>query len=91
MREIWNGEGTLPDDAAYYTLDNGEIKGRPYVRIRAVRGLSRWRRVTTRAERAEAIRQTVDNDAWMSARNLFLVSAIVRDVESVLLSLEVAR
>lgn len=78
-REIWNGVGELPDEAAYYTLDNGEIKGRDYVRQRVKKRLSRWARFFTAEQRDKTLAATVENDEWMSARNGSLVSAICRE------------
>jgi hypothetical protein len=63
MKSIWNGEGEVTDDIAYYTTADGTIRGRPYVRAYVRRKLIRWNRVTTADERRRAIAATVDNDA----------------------------
>ena len=52
----------------YFTLNNGEYKGREYVR-------SRVRRVVS----AATIAATIDNDEWMASRYGFTVAALVRD------------
>ena len=76
---IWDGTGEVADDEAYFTTDDGTIRGRPYVQRRVQRALSRWARFYTREQRARAIADTVGNDAWMSTRHGVLVSCICRE------------
>lgn len=86
-RTVWDGRGEIPEGAAYFTKNDGTLCGRSYVRRRAVQRLSgRWQS-WPKEDRARTIRETVENDDWMIARNLYLVAAIVRDVESHLFGL----
>lgn len=78
----------MPTIALYFTTSDGILRGRPYVREYVRRKLSqRWHRVTTADERRRALVETVDNDAWLAARNACLVSSIARDAETYLLGL----
>lgn len=86
MKPVWDGKGVLEDGAVYFTNHNGELVGRPYLRIRVSRYLCRWRAIYSLAERKDALARTVDNDAWLAFRNGMLVSAICRDVEDELLT-----
>lgn len=82
-RAIWSGEGRLEDGAAYFTLNNGELKGRRYVRQRAVQALALWKRqgFDTNA----VLRDTVDNDAWLERHSHELVGSVCRAVVSAML------
>ncbi len=76
---IWDGKGEA-DGFVYFTKDNGEIVGRPYLRRRAVAALSRFRRWRSDVDRAATLAATIDNDEWLAFRNLNTVSAICRAV-----------
>lgn len=79
MREIWDGTGDA-DGKAYWTLNNGEMKGRPYVRQRAVRALATWGDLFPLSDRKATLAATVDNDAWMASRNGQTVGSVLFDV-----------
>jgi len=83
-RSFWNGKGELPDDAVAFTTSDGALRGRPYLRLRAVRKLSYYARLFSAAERHRIIAETIDNDEWLAPYNGALVSAICRDVVNVL-------
>lgn len=76
---IWEGKGEA-DGHAYWTLNNGKIVGRPYVRRRAVNALARLRRLYSLDDRRATLAATIENDAWMRARNGNTVASVVRDV-----------
>ncbi len=83
-RVIWDGRGEIPAGAASFETFDGQLRGRIYVRARVRRALSRWRRMPgMRVE--ECLRMTVENDEWMGARNGYLVSALCREAESLLM------
>jgi hypothetical protein len=81
---IWNGKGDA-DGFVYFTKDNGEIVGRPYVEKRVAAGLGRWRDLYTVDARRLALHATTGSDAWLRQRNQQTVSSLIRDAESVLL------
>ena len=73
----------MADSDPTFTKDNGEIVSRAYLRRRVISGLSRWRRIYPLEARRAAIAATLDNAAWMRARNGQTVGSIVRAVEDV--------
>ncbi len=84
MMELWSGRGDA-EGKAYWTLDDGEIVGLPYVTARASQRLSQWRSLFSLETRRAALDATVRNELWMRARRGMTASAIARDVESYLL------
>ncbi len=82
MKTIWNGIGEVQPGEAYYTTDDGRIQGHPYVRDRAIRYLARWHRMFPLAVRKATIANTINDDAWMSARNECTVASLCRDAEN---------
>lgn len=84
MKKIWDGKG-LADGQVFFVRANGEIVGRPYVRDRVRRHLARWSRTYSVSVRNQTLTLTVDDDAWLGARNQQTVSSLCRDAENVLL------
>lgn len=68
-RKIWDGKGEV-GEMVYFTLNNGTLKGRDYLRARARRYMN-----------AEQVERTIGNDTWLASRNGMLVAAVVRDAE----------
>jgi hypothetical protein len=82
-RDIWSGEGELQHGQAYWMISRGwrtgVLVGRKEVRRRVVSYVSRMFSNKTREVRAEIVRQTVDNDEWLSTRNGCTIDSICRD------------
>lgn len=72
----------IPADAPelFWTLNDGRVVDRKYVRLRANTILSDYRAMYTLEQRRQAVHETIDNDEWMRARNRMLASAVIRDV-----------
>lgn len=84
-RDFWNGSGEA-EDKVYWTKNDGMIVGRPYVRERARRALSKWHPYKQTEHRNKVLAATVDNDQWLGFRAHETVGSVVRDVEDYLLS-----
>lgn len=84
-REIWNGRGDA-EGKVYWTMHNGEIVGRPYIRKRASSYLSRWRSLRSLEVRRAAIRATIERDEWMRFRAGETVGSVLRQVEDYLIT-----
>ena len=67
----------------FFTKDSGEIVNRAYIRARAMAALRRSSRNLSLPEREAVLIRTVDNDAWLTPRNGYLVSAICREVSEI--------
>ncbi len=78
-RQFWDGTGDA-DGKVYFTKNNGEIVGRPYVRSRVSRYLSRrYQGVDGALVALKILSVTVDNDAWLASRNQCLVAYVCKD------------
>jgi hypothetical protein len=84
-KPLYDGLGDA-EGKVFWTKDNGEVVGRPYVRQRAVSALARWRDSYSLAARRAAVAATVGSDQWMTVRAGQTVGSIVRDVEDHMLS-----
>lgn len=78
-RTIWNGSGEIRDDEVYFTDNAGAMVGRPYVRERVRRALTKWARIYSLGVRHNVLAETVDNDAWLAPKNGCTVGSVVRD------------
>jgi hypothetical protein len=84
---VWDGTGELRTEQVSFSTRDGTLRGRPYVRARAVAFLAqKWASVPLVARQC-AVRETIDNDAWMITRNGMLASAICEDVSSYLFTI----
>lgn len=83
MKPIWNGKGDA-DGHVWFTKDNGEIVGRPYVRQRLGNALSRWRTFYSLDHRKAVLEATAGNDEWLRQRSGQTVSSLIRDAEGAL-------
>lgn len=79
-KAIWSGKGEA-DGLAWFTKDNGEIVGRPYVERRVSAALSRWRRFHNLDHRRAVMARTVGSDDWLRQRAGQTVSSLIRDAE----------
>lgn len=81
-KTFWDGKGELDDTTqVFFTRQDGQLVGRPYLRERAKRYLmATWHYAPDRRERVRyTLANTVDNDAWLRARNCQLVTTVCRD------------
>ena len=83
-KAIWDGRGDA-DGTVYFTKNNGELVGRPYLRRRVASHLARWSwRFPLDARRA-ALAATVGDDDWLRGRTGELVASVCRAAEEHLL------
>lgn len=76
-REIWNGKGDA-EGKVYFVTKAGRVVGRPYVRSVAQQALRRY--YVTTDYITDALRTTVDDDAWLAPLHGCLPAAVARAV-----------
>lgn len=68
----------------YFTDNRGRLAGRGEARERVRLALARWSSVFSLSTRKAVMRDTVENDEWLGARNGMLLQAIGRDAVDLL-------
>jgi hypothetical protein len=76
---LWTGKGDV-EGCIYWTKDDGEIVGVPYVRERARRALLLWRSEASIEVRKSVLEETVGSEMWMNAHAFETVGSVVRAV-----------